>query len=75
MAGMAEGMLPHISRAGGLAALVLFLAIGPTAVWLGLRVRVPVPDPGASRSVAALVVAPDHWSEPFAGFAAEDVVS
>lgn len=40
---------------------LLFVATGPLALWLGLRVRIPKSDPGADWSVAALVVSPAAW--------------
>jgi hypothetical protein len=55
----------HIEPARALAIAMLFAAGGPMAVWLGLRVRIPEPDPGAASSVAALVVSPETWSEAF----------
>lgn len=54
----------HIEPARALAMALLFVAGGPLALWLGLRVRIPKPDPGAARSVAALVIAPEAF--PFA---------
>jgi hypothetical protein len=63
---MSETNLVHISPARAFAAFLLFAATGPQAVWLGLRLRVPLPDPDATHSVAALIVSPVHWPEPFA---------
>ena len=55
----------HIEPARALAMALLFVAGGPLALWLVLRVRIPKPDPGAARSVAALVVTPEAWAEAF----------
>jgi len=55
----------HIEPARALAMALLFVAGGPLALWLGLRVKIPEPDPGAAKSVAALVVTPEAWAEAF----------
>jgi hypothetical protein len=55
----------HIEPARALAMALLFVAGGPLALWLGLRVRIPKPDPGADWSVATLVVSPEARAEAF----------
>lgn len=48
---------------------VLLLVGGPLPVWIGSRQNIPVPDPGADRSVPSLVVdnlQPPETSERFA---------
>jgi hypothetical protein len=57
-----EGRL-HIQPRQALAMALLFVAGGPLALWLGLRVRIPEPDPGADWSVATLVVSPEARPE------------
>lgn len=69
---MDDNLLPRISLAKGVAALLLFAVVGPEPVWLSLRVRVPISDPGSARSVATLVVPPNVWRELFTGFAMDD---
>ena len=63
---MSEGTLPHISLARAFAVLFLGLATGGEAEWLALRVRSPLPNPGATNSVAVLIVSPTQWPEPLA---------
>jgi hypothetical protein len=74
--GMSESTLARMSLARTFAALVLGLTVGPETVWLGLRVKIPMSEPGATHeanhSVAALIESPTFRSEPLAGLASHD---